>query len=171
MRISFFYLWDLNRFWCLIVRFSFLSYFLYSFTIFQENENFIEFLSYYSRRIIELNFLRYIKISFANFWNCAPNFRSGFDFNWNSNGTLMERIDKILNSSFHLDSNFNLIKIIIKFHLGNFHINLKRLKNLARFSNLIFTIEISIRLKFIIQIQIRIDLKSQFFLKISQQQD
>lgn len=92
----------------------------------------------------------------------------GFDFNWNSNGTSMERVDKILNSSFHLDSNFNLIKITIKFHLGNFHINLKRLKNLARFSNLI---EISIRLKFIIQIQIRIDLKSQFLLKISQQQD
>lgn len=146
------------------MRFSFLSYFLYSFTIFQENENFIEFLSYYSRRIIELNFLRYIKISLEIFEIA----RLIFGLASILIEIQMERVDKILNSSFHLDSNFNLIKIIIKFHLGNFHINLKRLKNLARFSNLI---EISIRLKFIIQIQIRIDLKSQFFLKISQQQD
>lgn len=146
------------------MRFSFLSYFLYSFTIFQENENFIEFLSYYSRRIIELNFLRYIKISLEIFEIA----RLIFGLASILIEIQMERIDKILNSSFHLDSNFNLIKIIIKFHLGNSHINLKRLKNLARFSNLI---EISIRLKFIIQIQIRIDLKSQFLLKISQQQD
>lgn len=146
------------------MRFSFLSYFLYSFTIFQENENFIEFLSYYSRRIIELNFLRYIKISLEIFEIA----RLIFGLASILIEIQMERVDKILNSSFHLDSNFNLIKITIKFHLGNFHINLKRLKNLARFSNLI---EISIRLKFIIQIQIRIDLKSQFLLKISQQQD
>lgn len=146
------------------MRFSFLSYFLYSFTIFQENENFIEFLSYYSQRIIELNFLRYIKISLEIFEIA----RLIFGLASILIEIQMERVDKILNSSFHLDSNFNLIKITIKFHLGNFHINLKRLKNLARFSNLI---EISIRLKFIIQIQIRIDLKSQFLLKISQQQD
>lgn len=132
------------------MRFSFLSYFLYSFTIFQENENFIEFLSYYSRRIIELNFLRYIKISLEIFEIA----RLIFGLASILIEIQMERVDKILNSSFHLDSNFNLIKIIIKFHLGNFHINLKRLKNLARFSNLI---EISIRLKFIIQIQMKFE--------------
>lgn len=135
------------------MRFSFLSYFLYSFTIFQENENFIEFLSYYSRRIIELNFLRYIKISLEIFEIA----RLIFGLASILIEIQMERVDKILNSSFHLDSNFNLIKIIIKFHLGNFHINLKRLKNLARFSNLIFTIEISIRLKFIIQIKMKFE--------------
>lgn len=120
---------------------------------YQENENFIEFLSYYSQRIIELNFLRYIKISLEIFEIA----RLIFGLASILIEIQMERVDKILNSSFHLDLNFNLIKIIIKFHLGNFHINLKRLKNLARFSNLIFTIEISIRLKFIIQIKMKFE--------------
>lgn len=108
----------------------------------EENGNFTCFESYCSRRI------EFIKIARVIFDLASILIEIQMELG-NGKGP----IDKILNSSFHLDSNFNLINIIIKFHPGNSiqDINLKSWKNLARFSNLDWNF------KFIIQIGMKFE--------------